>query len=81
MLRKDLSGFLRNEDTRMTNITRTVGNMDPANVLKRGYTITRVNGKAITSIDQVSLSDTIQTIAADGAIGSEVTTIKRTSDL
>lgn len=81
MLRKDLTGFLRNEDSRMTNMTRTVGNMHPANVLKRGYTITRVNGKAITSIDQVSVSDTIQTIAADGTIESEVTTIKRTSDL
>lgn len=81
MLRKDLAGFLKQESTRLANVARTVGNMDPANVLKRGYTITRINGKAITSINQARVSDTILTIAADGMLESEVKAMKKTPEL
>jgi exodeoxyribonuclease VII large subunit len=78
MLRKDLTGFIRQENTRLINIVKTVANLHPQNVLKRGYTITRVNGKAIASTAQVNVSNTIQTIAADGMIESEVKTINET---
>ena len=77
MLRKDLMAFIRHENTRLANIVKTVAIMHPENVLKRGYTISRVNGKAITSIEQVNTSDTIETIAVDGILESQVITIKK----
>jgi len=46
--------------------------LDPAHVLKRGYSMTKINGKSIDSIAKVEEGDTIQTIMADGEIISLV---------
>jgi exodeoxyribonuclease VII large subunit len=81
MLRKDLMGFIKHENTRLINMVKTVANLHPQNVLRRGYTITRVNGKAITSIAQVNVSNTIQTIVADGMLESDVKALKTTPEL
>jgi exodeoxyribonuclease VII large subunit len=76
MIRRDLSSMFKHARTSMENMVRTVSNMHPDNVLRRGYTITRVNGKAITRIDEVKASDTLETILTDGNIISHVQTIK-----
>ncbi len=46
--------------------------LSPANVLKRGYSITIINNKAIKSSCQVKQGDTITTLLADGEISSTV---------
>jgi exodeoxyribonuclease VII large subunit len=51
--------------------------MDPQNVLKRGYSITRVNGKAISSTGQIGDSDVLETVVSDGLIYSRVDQIKK----
>ncbi|MEX2232133.1 MAG: exodeoxyribonuclease VII large subunit [Cyclobacteriaceae bacterium] len=81
MIRKDITTLLKQKHIEMKNIVKSVSNMHPENVLKRGYTITRVNGKAVTSRDQVKPSDMLQTILADGSVFSEVKTIKKSVDL
>ncbi|MDO5523212.1 MAG: exodeoxyribonuclease VII large subunit [Bacteroidia bacterium] len=48
--------------------------VSPENVLKRGYTLTLKNGKIIKSAKEVSQTDVIETIFADGRVQS---TIKR----
>lgn len=78
-IRKDVAAFLKQEGNRMGNIVKTVSNMDPENVLKRGYSITRVNGKAISSFRQAAPSDKLETILTDGTIFSEVQAIKKSS--
>ncbi len=45
---------------------------DPKNVLKRGYSITRMNGKAIRSVTDVKQGDRLETLVADGVIWSQV---------
>jgi len=77
MIRKDLAAYMKQESGRMSNMTKSIANMHPENVLKRGYSITRIDGKAITSIDKVMPSDKIETIVADGVIMSEVLTTKK----
>jgi exodeoxyribonuclease VII large subunit len=44
-------------------------------VMKRGYSITRVNGKAIKSYSEVRPQDVMDTILADGSIISEVKSV------
>lgn len=44
--------------------------MNPENVLKRGYSITFHNGKAINSFKSVKEGDNIDTIVFDGNIHS-----------
>jgi exodeoxyribonuclease VII large subunit len=48
--------------------------LDPANLMARGWTITRDhNGTIVSSVDQVGLGDTVITQTADGEITSSVT--------
>ena len=46
--------------------------MDPKNVLERGYSITRLKGKAVKSVAEVSANDILETILKDGKLESEV---------
>jgi exodeoxyribonuclease VII large subunit len=46
--------------------------LNPENVLKRGFTITSVNGRIIKNADSVSLNDIIETQFSDGKVGSRV---------
>ena len=81
MLRKNLQSWLKQTNTELENLIKTVANMHPQNVLKRGYTITRLNGKAVTSLHQVNAADILQTLFQDGSVESEVKTIKESSGL
>ncbi|MBL7810532.1 MAG: exodeoxyribonuclease VII large subunit [Saprospiraceae bacterium] len=47
--------------------------MHPQQVLQRGYSITRKNGKTIRSLQDVIPGDMLETLLADGAIHSKVT--------
>jgi exodeoxyribonuclease VII large subunit len=79
MIRKDLTSFLKHDGNQLANLVKTIANMHPENVLKRGYSITRKNGKAITRVDEVSPADKLETIVTDGVIFTEVQTIKKSS--
>jgi exodeoxyribonuclease VII large subunit len=46
--------------------------LDPVNVLKRGYTITSLNGQILKSVRQVKINDLISTKFSDGEAGSKV---------
>ena len=46
--------------------------LSPQAVLNRGYSITRVNGKVVTSSSQLTKGDHIETTFASGTIQSEV---------
>ena len=50
----------------------TVKYVDPVLVLKRGYSITRLNGKAVKSIEILSLGDCLETELSSGRVMSKV---------
>ena len=52
--------------------------MSPENVLRRGYSITTINGKVLQRVDGVSAGDELITIISDGEITSIVNNIKKT---
>lgn len=79
MLRKDSQSLIKHQRTELVNLSKTVANLHPQNVLKRGYSITRVNGKAITKVSEVQASDDMQTILADGTVLSQVKAIEKKS--
>lgn len=80
-LRRSSVSLMKQENVRIANTARTIENLHPVNVLKRGYSITRVNGKAVSSVEEVRSSDVIQTIVADGAIISEVQQVKKSPEI
>ena len=81
ILRKDIATFARQEHTRISNMSKTIANMHPQNVLRRGYSITRVNGKTVMRAEDVQPADTLETIFNDGIIYSEARSIKKNPDL
>ncbi len=49
--------------------------VDPKNVLERGYSITRLNGRALRSVTEVKAGDIVETLIADGKLKSKVDSV------
>ncbi|HEY9487152.1 MAG TPA: exodeoxyribonuclease VII large subunit [Chryseosolibacter sp.] len=79
MIRKDIEISVRQHRAALINVVKTIGNLDPQNVLKRGYSITRINARAVTKTGEVKPSDVMETILTDGVIYSDVKTIQKSS--
>jgi exodeoxyribonuclease VII large subunit len=88
--KNDISGLLKSlsQQTRfvlgtgvagLSNIEKNVMNLSPQNVLKRGYSITLLNGRAVKSSSQVTGGDTINTVFFDGNISSIVKSTDKTA--
>lgn len=76
-LRKDSAGLIKENANSINHIERSVANMRPENVLRRGYSITRINGKTVKSVVDVQPADILQTTFVDGTIRSEVKSVNK----
>jgi exodeoxyribonuclease VII large subunit len=63
---------LSKERESLYRIEKNVDILDPVNILKRGFSITLHNGKALKSKTEVKPGDILTTILVDGQIESEV---------
>jgi exodeoxyribonuclease VII large subunit len=61
----------------MEQLEKTIHHLDPATILKRGFSITYFNGKAIKDVAQLAEGEKIQTVLYDGTIDSTITKIKK----
>ena len=61
----------------LEGIEKTVHNLDPEMVLKRGYSITMFNGKVVSSIHQLNTGDILETKMLDGKVVSVVNDVKK----
>lgn len=71
-IRKDSSTLLKNQSQQLTGMEKNLHNMSPQNVLKRGYSITRLNGSAVRSYYTVKEGDILETILFEGKLISIV---------
>jgi exodeoxyribonuclease VII large subunit len=73
---KNLNAVIRNylmrKKSDFLNLEKTLDLMNPENVLKRGYTITSLNGKIVKSAREIKVDDVIDTTFADGKTRSKV---------
>lgn len=69
--------LLKDHGTQVSTAEKTVRLLDPQQVLNRGYSITRINGHALTATDNIHKGDTIETILASGTITSTVDELKK----
>jgi exodeoxyribonuclease VII large subunit len=65
-------GIMKNKKTKTDTLENALKILDPVNVLKRGYTITSMNGKIIISSAMTSKEDIIDTTFSNGKIKSKV---------
>ena len=71
---------LRQSAAELAGIEKNVSNMSPANVLKRGFSITLFNGKAVTDITNVRQGDKLTTLVSGGEIASTVLSTNKPKD-
>ncbi|MCX6267718.1 MAG: exodeoxyribonuclease VII large subunit [Bacteroidetes bacterium] len=69
--------FLQIRTNEITGIKKNIDLLNPVNVLNRGYSITLVDGKALTSVDQAKAGSQLKTILADGKIISTIQSVKK----
>ena len=79
-IQRDSQRFFVQHDDQLKNLEKIVQLMDPMNVVKRGYTITIVNGKLLRSTDGLKDGDVLNTLTSDGNIDSKVITIKKITE-
>lgn len=63
---------IANQDKRLKALENIVEALSPQKTLKRGFSLTKVNGKTVKSVDQLADNDVITTYLADGEITSVV---------
>ncbi len=66
---------LQGEAQRLDGIANLVANFAPERIFRLGYAIARKEGKALQSVGNVAVGDTITTSLADGEIESKITKI------
>ncbi|GGC46951.1 exodeoxyribonuclease 7 large subunit [Parapedobacter defluvii] len=80
MLQTATTGALKDQQTQLTAMERSVKLLDPQQVLNRGYSITRINGHALKSTEYIKKGDTLETLLASGQVYSTVIHSKTTND-
>lgn len=64
--------FMQNEQQRLNGRESNINHLNPVNILKRGYSITYHNGKAVKSASAVKINDSLRTILHEGELLSRV---------
>ena len=62
---------------KLANLSEKLTLLDPKNVLRRGYTITKKNGKAIVATDDLIMGDIVETQTFAGQFSSIVKSVKK----
>ena len=63
---------IANQDKRLKALENIVEALSPQKTLRRGFSLTKVNGKTVKSVDQLADNDVITTYLANGEITSVV---------
>jgi exonuclease VII large subunit len=63
---------LKNNTIKVDGLENTLEAVRPENVLKRGYTITSINGKILKSFAKLNIGEDIDTEFSDGTIKSRI---------
>ena len=69
-LQSNLKNLLTEHHRVLNDIEKNVQLLDPIHVLKRGFSISMLNGKSIQGVDQVKDGDVIETRLMDGTFRS-----------
>ena len=68
---------IRAEKKNLNSIQEKLRLVDPQNILKRGYSLTMLNGKIVKSVKQLKEGDLLETRLSDGMVES---TVEKTTD-
>lgn len=64
--------YFSNQEAKLNSFEQSIRLTDPLNVLKRGFSITKIAGKAISSGSEIKIGDELETIIYENKIISKV---------
>ncbi len=79
-LRIHAGQFVQKNGSRLDNLEKVIRLLDPANILRRGYSITRHMGKILKNVSLLRKGDVIDTTLFEGVIRSIVETAKEAKE-
>jgi len=71
------NNFVNSENLVISNIEKKIELLDPNNVMKRGYSITSINGRVLKKLNEVKDGDVLKTMISDGNIISTIKQINK----
>lgn len=71
-LAKGVHGIINSSGEKLRFLDRNIINLSPEVLLNRGYSITRINGKALNSIEKLKKGDRVNTTLHNGNFDSEI---------
>jgi exodeoxyribonuclease VII large subunit len=71
-MRSAIRSTIKENGTYIENISASVSLLDPQKILRRGYTITSVNGIIVKTMTLLEEDDIIDTRFADGSVKSKI---------
>lgn len=75
-IKKDAQQLLKYQKQRLDSLEKNVEILDPINVLKRGFSITKFNGKSIKNPNDLEIGQKVETILYEGELISKIEKIK-----
>nr|NQU90341.1 hypothetical protein [Bacteroidota bacterium] len=79
-LRKSMAGLIKSKHDELANYEGKIRLIHPENILKRGYSITRFNGKVVYSHSEMKPGDQIETTLYKGSIKSKIISKSKNTD-
>ncbi len=64
--------MLQRERERLDSLTAMVDSHSPKHILTKGFSIARINGKAVSTIDDVTIGQRLEVTVSDGTVAAEV---------
>jgi exodeoxyribonuclease VII large subunit len=71
-LGSSIKALFQAHDEKVEHLEQGIRLLDPANVLKRGYSITYLNSKAVKAVSELAQGDIIETRLYEGSVRSKV---------
>jgi len=78
-IKKDAQQLLKYQKQKLDSLEKNVEILDPKNVLKRGFSITKFNGKSIKNPNDLEIGQNVETILYEGEFTSKIEKIKPTN--
>lgn len=78
-IKKDAQQLLKYQKQKLDSLEKNVEILDPKNVLKRGFSITKFNGKSVRNPNDLEIGQSVETILYEGELTSKIEKIKPTN--
>ena len=76
-LKRDYSRLLDRKQEAISNFKNTINLLHPINTMKRGYSVVRSKGKAVSSINNLQLNSKVEVQLIDGQFEATIDEIHK----